>query len=171
MEEYNSLSNNKKYKILFVCLGNICRSAAAEEIMRNRVVHVGLEKEIDLDSAGLSSYHQGDPADSRMRAHAARRGYRITHLSRPVGYHDFFDFDMLIGMDDSNLTGLRNLAPGLPEEQKIYRMTDFCRRIPADHVPDPYYGGDSGFEAVLDILEDACDGLLDFLMQYEKQDI
>ena len=94
-----------------------------------------------------------------------------THLSRPVGYHDFFDFDMLIGMDDSNLTGLRNLAPGLPEEQKIYRMTDFCRRIPADHVPDPYYGGDSGFEAVLDILEDACDGLLDFLMQYEKQDI
>lgn len=158
-------------RILFVCLGNICRSAAAEEIMRNRVVHVGLEKEIDLDSAGLSSYHQGDSADSRMRAHAARRGYRITHLSRPVGYHDFFDFDMLIGMDDSNLTGLRNLAPGLPEEQKIYRMTDFCRRIPADHVPDPYYGGDSGFEAVLDILEDACDGLLDFLMQHEKQDI
>ena len=158
-------------RILFVCLGNICRSAAAEEIMRNRVVHVGLEKEIDLDSAGLSSYHQGDPADSRMRAHAARRGYRITHLSRPVGYHDFFDFDMLIGIDDSNLTGLRNLAPGLPEEQKIYRMTDFCRRIPADHVPDPYYGGDSGFEAVLDILEDACDGLLDFLMQHEKQDI
>lgn len=171
MNRYNSLNINKKYKILFICLGNICRSAAAEEIMRNRVVHVGLEKEIDLDSAGLSSYHQGDPADSRMRAHAARRGYRITHLSRPVGYHDFFDFDMLIGMDDSNLTGLRNLAPGLPEEQKIYRMTDFCRRIPADHVPDPYYGGDSGFEAVLDILEDACDGLLDFLMQYEKQDI
>lgn len=158
-------------RILFVCLGNICRSAAAEEIMRNRVVHAGLEKEIDLDSAGLSSYHQGDPADSRMRAHAARRGYRITHLSRPVGYHDFFDFDMLIGMDDSNLSGLRNLAPGLPEEQKIYRMTDFCRRIPADHVPDPYYGGDSGFETVLDILEDACDGLLDFLMQHEKQDI
>ena len=158
-------------RILFVCLGNICRSAAAEEIMRNRVVHAGLEKEIDLDSAGLSSYHQGDPADSRMRAHAARRGYRITHLSRPVGYHDFFDFDMLIGMDDSNLSGLRDLAPGLPEEQKIYRMTDFCRRIPADHVPDPYYGGDSGFETVLDILEDACDGLLDFLMQYEKQDI
>lgn len=155
-------------KILFVCLGNICRSAAAEEIMRNRVVHAGLEKEIDLDSAGLSSYHQGDPADSRMRAHAARRGYRITHLSRPVGYHDFFDFDMLIGMDDSNLSGLRDLAPGLPEEQKIYRMTDFCRRIPADHVPDPYYGGDSGFETVLDILEDACDGLLDFLTQQEK---
>ncbi len=155
-------------RILFVCLGNICRSAAAEEIMRNRVVHAGLEKEIDLDSAGLSSYHQGDPADSRMRAHAARRGYRITHLSRPVGYHDFFDFDMLIGMDDSNLSGLRDLAPGLPEEQKIYRMTDFCRRIPADHVPDPYYGGDSGFETVLDILEDACDGLLDFLTQQEK---
>ncbi len=168
MEEYNSLSDNKKYKILFVCLGNICRSVAAEEIMRNRVVHAGLEKEIDLDSAGLSSYHQGDPADSRMRAHAARRGYRITHLSRPVGYHDFFDFDMLIGMDDSNLSGLRDLAPGLPEEQKIYRMTDFCRRIPADHVPDPYYGGDSGFETVLDILEDACDGLLDFLTQQEK---
>ena len=168
MNRYNSLNINKKYKILFIFLGNICRSVAAEEIMRNRVVHAGLEKEIDLDSAGLSSYHQGDPADSRMRAHAARRGYRITHLSRPVGYHDFFDFDMLIGMDDSNLSGLRDLAPGLPEEQKIYRMTDFCRRIPADHVPDPYYGGDSGFETVLDILEDACDGLLDFLTQQEK---
>lgn len=157
-------------RILFVCLGNICRSAAAEEIMRHMVKQSGMEHEILLDSAGLSSYHQGDPADSRMRAHAARRGYRITHLSRPVGYHDFFDFDMLVGMDESNLSGLRNLAPGLPEEQKIYRMTDFCRRIPADHVPDPYYGGDSGFETVLDILEDACEGLLDFLKQQEKQD-
>lgn len=157
-------------RILFVCLGNICRSAAAEEIMRHMVKQSGMEHEILLDSAGLSSYHQGDPADSRMRVHAARRGYRITHLSRPVGYHDFFDFDMLVGMDESNLSGLRNLAPGLPEEQKIYRMTDFCRRIPADHVPDPYYGGDSGFETVLDILEDACEGLLDFLKQQEKQD-
>lgn len=157
-------------RILFVCLGNICRSAAAEEIMRHMVKQSGMEHEILLDSAGLSSYHQGDPVDSRMRVHAARRGYRITHLSRPVGYHDFFDFDMLVGMDESNLSGLRNLAPGLPEEQKIYRMTDFCRRIPADHVPDPYYGGDSGFETVLDILEDACEGLLDFLKQQEKQD-
>lgn len=157
-------------RILFVCLGNICRSAAAEEIMRQMVKQSGMEQDILLDSAGLSSYHQGDPADSRMRAHAARRGYRITHLSRPVGYHDFFDFDMLVGMDESNLSGLRNLAPGLPEEQKIYRMTDFCRRIPADHVPDPYYGGDSGFETVLDILEDACAGLLDYLKQQEKQD-
>lgn len=157
-------------RILFVCLGNICRSAAAEEIMRQMVKQSGMEQDILLDSAGLSSYHKGDPADSRMRAHAARRGYRITHLSRPVGYHDFFDFDMLVGMDESNLSGLRNLAPGLPEEQKIYRMTDFCRRIPADHVPDPYYGGDSGFETVLDILEDACEGLLDFLKQQEKQD-
>ena len=150
---------------MFVCLGNICRSPAAEEIMRRLVAEAGLEKDIMLDSAGLIDYHEGEPADGRMRAHAARRGYQITHLSRPVRYDDFFDFDLIVGMDDRNISRLKALAPGLEEERKVVRMTDYCRLKVADHVPDPYYGGASGFENVLDILEDACAGLLDALRE------
>ena len=152
-------------KILFVCLGNICRSPAAEEIMRRLVADAGLDKEIVLDSAGLIDYHEGEPADGRMRIHAARRGYQITHLSRPVRYDDFFDFDLIVGMDDRNISRLKALAPGLDEERKVVRMTDYCRLKVTDHVPDPYYGGASGFENVLDILEDACAGLLDTLRE------
>lgn len=150
-------------KILFVCLGNICRSCAAEEIMRRYVAEAGLEHEIALDSAGLIDYHEGESADARMRAHAARRGYRITHLSRPVKYNDFFDFDLILGMDDRNLSRLKEMAPGLDEENKVRAMASYCRVKVVDYVPDPYYGGDTGFENVLDILEDACAGLLDEL--------
>lgn len=152
-------------KVLFVCLGNICRSPAAEEIMRKLVEDAGLEDSFVLDSAGLIDYHEGEPADGRMRAHAARRGYRLTHLSRPIKYDDFFDFDVIVGMDDRNINKLRAMAPGLEEEQKVVRMTDYCRLKVVDHVPDPYYGGASGFENVLDILEDACAGLLDALRE------
>ena len=148
---------------MFVCLGNICRSPAAETIMRKLVEDAGLEKEFVIDSAGLISYHEGEPADGRMRAHAARRGYRITHLSRPVCYNDFFAFDWIVGMDESNISKLKALAPGVEEEGKVVRMADFCRQKVVDHVPDPYYGGASGFENVLDILEDACAGLLEHL--------
>ena len=132
-------------KILFVCLGNICRSAAAEEIMRVLIKRAGYEKEIEVDSAGISSYHQGDPADIRMRDHARCRGYEILHLSRPVCIDDFYHFDLIIGMDDYNIETLKEKAPN-------------------DHVPDPYYGGSEGFENVLDILEDACSGLLEALL-------
>jgi protein-tyrosine phosphatase len=116
-----------------------------------------------LDSAGLINYHEGEPADARMRAHAARRGYHITHLSRPVRYSDFFDFDLIIGMDDSNIAKLKAMAPGIDEEVKVVRMADYCRNKIVDHVPDPYYGGSEGFENVIDILEDACAGLLEEL--------
>ena len=150
----------EKKRILFVCLGNICRSSSAQTIMQARVDELGLSDNYYIDSAGLISYHQGEPADSRMRAHAARRGYNITHLSRPVTYNDFFDFDMIIGMDDSNISRLKELAPGLDELAKIHRMTDFCVNKMVDHVSDPYYGGASGFENVLDILEDAVEGLI-----------
>lgn len=133
--------------------------------MRKLVEDAGLEDSFVLDSAGLIDYHEGEPADGRMRAHAARRGYRITHLSRPIKYDDFFDFDVIVGMDDRNISKLRAMAPGLEEEQKVVRMTDYCRLKVVDHVPDPYYGGASGFENVLDILEDACAGLLDALRE------
>ena len=133
--------------------------------MRKLVEDAGLEDSFVLDSAGLIDYHEGEPADGRMRAHAVRRGYRLTHLSRPVKYDDFFDFDVIVGMDDRNISKLRAMAPGLEEEQKVVRMTDYCRLKVVDHVPDPYYGGASGFENVLDILEDACAGLLDALRE------
>ena len=147
-------------RILFVCLGNICRSSSAEEIMRTLVKKVGLEHEIEVDSAGILSYHEGELPDSRMRMHASRRGYDLTHRSRPVKTMDFFEFDMLIGMDDRNIQDLTDRSPDLDSLKKIHRMTDFCRTKVVDHVPDPYYGGAQGFENVLDILEDACEGLL-----------
>lgn len=154
------MSNKETKRILFVCLGNICRSCTAEEVMRTILRREGLDKAIEVDSAGLISYHQGEEADPRMRAHAARRGYRITHLSRPVRLADFEDFDLIIGMDDTNISRLHDLAPSLEAEEKIHRMTEYCTHIVADHVPDPYYGGAQGFENVIDILEDACEGLL-----------
>ncbi len=150
-------------KILFICLGNICRSSAAEEIMRTLMRKEGMEGQITVDSAGILSYHEGELPDSRMRMHAARRGYTLTHRSRPVKTKDFYDFDLIVGMDDRNIQDLKDRAPGVDEERKICRMTDFCQQKTADHVPDPYYGGASGFENVLDILEDACAGLLAFL--------
>jgi protein-tyrosine phosphatase len=155
--------NSSKYRILFVCLGNICRSSAAEEVMRTLLHCEGLDRLVEVDSAGILSYHQGELPDSRMRMHAARRGYHLMHRSRPVSTDDFFDFDLILGMDDRNIQDLKDRAPSLEAEQKIRRMTDFCRMKVVDYVPDPYYGGASGFENVLDILEDACQGLLEFI--------
>ena len=148
-------------KILFICLGNICRSPMAEAIMKKFVSDAGLQSEFQLDSAGLISYHEGEDADPRMKNHAYRHGYRLTHISRPVRQSDFDEFDYIIGMDDSNYDKLRRLAPTIEAEGKIHRMTDYCTRHIIDHVPDPYYGGAQGFESVIDILEDACAGLLE----------
>ena len=157
---------NKK-RILFVCLGNICRSSSAEEIMRTYIRREGLEHQIEVDSAGILSYHEGEFPDSRMRMHAARRGYNLTHRSRPVRTDDFYDFDWIIGMDDRNIDDLKDRAPSPETCEKIHRMTEYCTRFThADHVPDPYYGGAEGFEYVLDLLEDACAGLLE---QLEKE--
>ena len=133
-------------KILFVCLGNICRSCTAEEIMRTVLQREGLDREVLVDSAGLINYHQGEQADPRMRAHASRRGYHITHLSRPVCMTDFYDFDLIIGMDDSNISRLHDLAPSLEEESKIHRMTEYCISKVVNHVPDPYYGAHKGLK-------------------------
>lgn len=152
-------------KILFVCLGNICRSCTAEEIMRQQIIKTGKEKEIEVDSAGILNYHQGELPDTRMRMHAARRNYQLTHRSRPITTDDFYDFDLIIAMDEQNVDDLRHRAPSLESEKKIVRMTDYCQKKIVDHVPDPYYGGASGFENVLDILEDACEGLLKVISQ------
>lgn len=150
-------------KILFVCLGNICRSPMTEGVMLRLIQEAGLEKEIKVDSAGTAAYHEGELPDSRMRSHASRRGYQLTHRSRPVTTDDFYDFDLIIGMDDQNINNLYKYAPSVETSQKIHRMTDYCVNMSTDHVPDPYYGGSSGFEYVIDLLEDACAGLLDSL--------
>ncbi len=154
-------------KILFVCLGNICRSPMAETIMQGLIFDRGMNNRFKVDSAGLISYHEGEQADPRMRMHAKRRGYNITHISRPIKEEDFYEFDLIVAMDDSVYDRLIDMAPGLDEEEKVVRMTDYCRTVIADHVPDPYYGGAEGFENVINILEDACEGLLCSLSEHK----
>lgn len=154
----------EKKKILFVCLGNICRSPSAEAVFRHLVEKEGLQDNIEIDSAGITDYHAGHPADARMQEHAVKRDYRLTSISRPVDPDvDFERFDMIIGMDNQNIRDLENLADGGKAVNKIFKMTDFCSGCYYDEVPDPYYGGDEGFELVLDLLEKACKGLLEFL--------
>lgn len=153
-------------RVLFVCLGNICRSPAAEEVARSVASERGLESLFEFDSAGLYGGHAGSLPDSRMRAHAVRRGYHLTHISRPVRRSDFSEFDLIVAMDDSNYSRLRGFAATPEEQSKIVRMADFCRRHPGwDHVPDPYYEGAEGFELVLDLLEDACQALVDYSVE------
>ncbi len=150
-----------KRKILFVCLGNICRSPAAEGVLRAAAERMGLSDKITADSAGTYGGHAGQLPDSRMRAAASRRGYDLTHHARQITEEDFFDFDMIIVMDDMNYESVSRLAPERKYLDKLYRLTEFCSRHPQwSHVPDPYYEGREGFELVLDLLEDGCEGIL-----------
>lgn len=150
-------------KILFVCLGNICRSSAAEEVMRQKLIQRGLSDKIEVDSAGLIDYHEGELSDYRMRHHAKMRGYNLTHRSRPICRSDYRLFDLIIGMDDNNIRGLQRGASNESEKEKIHKMTEYFVEYQTNSVPDPYYGGDSDFEYVLDLLEDACEGLIEAL--------
>lgn len=144
--------------VLFVCLGNICRSPMAEGIFLKILEREHALDRFVVDSAGLMGYHEGELADSRMRFHASKRGYQLTHRSRPIKKADMDRFDLIVGMDDQNIRGLKQLASNKDQLEKIHRMTDFCTKHDANHVPDPYYGGDQGFEHVIDLLEDACEG-------------
>ena len=155
----------RKIRLLFVCLGNICRSPSAEAVMKKLVKEAGLKDRYFIDSAGIIGYHEGEPADTRMRRHAIKRGYVLDSISRPIRPWDFQDFDLIIGMDDRNVADLKRQAPDLESVAKIHQMTEFSRDKRCDYVPDPYYGGASGFELVLDMLEDACQGLLDYCEQ------
>lgn len=153
-----------KQRILFVCLGNICRSPAAEAMMQMLVERNGLTDRVVLDSAGTYGGHSGERSDVRMRRAAAARGIDITHRARQVREEDFERFDMIIAMDDNNYEALFRLAPDREAQQKIYRFREFLRHNPNwSYIPDPYYEGHEGFELVLDLLEDGCSTLLENL--------
>ncbi|MBR5464799.1 MAG: low molecular weight phosphotyrosine protein phosphatase [Alistipes sp.] len=152
-----------KQKILFVCLGNICRSPAAEGIMRDLVIRRGLTEQIEIDSAGTYAGHTGELADPRMRRAASARGIELTHSARQIREADFERFDRIIVMDDYNYEDVHRLAPSRELAQKIYRMREFFHSSRYSYVPDPYYEGREGFEIVLDLLEEGCRNLLDEL--------
>ncbi|CAL9048747.1 uncharacterized protein LOC135608086 [Musa acuminata AAA Group] len=167
-----SMAETKPFSVLFVCLGNICRSPAAEAVFTDSVRKRGAESKFKIDSAGTIGYHEGDPADSRMRSAAKRRGIEVTSISRPLRPSDFREFDLILAMDMQNREDIMSayerwrFKEPLPEDapKKIKLMCSYCKKHSEAEVPDPYYGGPQGFEKVLDLLEDACGSLLDSIM-------
>jgi protein-tyrosine phosphatase len=154
-------------RILFVCLGNICRSPTAEGVMRDLVQQAGLEGRIELDSAGTGAWHVGSPPDERATQTARAQGIVLEGAARKVAPRDFQDFDLILAMDGSNLAELRRLAPDEQARSRLRLLREFDPASadqdpthPLD-VPDPYYGGPGGFEQVLDLVRAACVGLLE----------
>lgn len=157
--------HRKPYRVLFVCMGNICRSPAAEIVFRKLVEGENLDDRIRIDSAGTIGYHAGNPPDHRMSATLESRGYEITGTSRRIKRSDLEDFDLILVADNDNLQDVNHLDAENRHRHKIKLLTEFCVEKSASHVPDPYYGGSSGFEEVADLVEDACTGLLDHLQK------
>ncbi|MBJ7328717.1 MAG: low molecular weight phosphotyrosine protein phosphatase [Solirubrobacteraceae bacterium] len=149
-------------RILFVCLGNICRSPTAEGVMRHLVAEEGLADQFELDSAGTGAWHVGNPPDARATEAARRRGIVLTGAARQVSPVDFYDFDLILAMDRANLRDLRAIRPDdATAELKLLREYDEDSVGGGDlDVPDPYYGGEDGFEDVLDIVDAGCRGML-----------
>ncbi|NQZ01586.1 MAG: low molecular weight phosphotyrosine protein phosphatase [Bdellovibrionales bacterium] len=147
-------------KVLFVCLGNICRSPAAEGIFINMVQSEGLQDSFQIDSAGTGAWHEGEPADGRMREHAKQRGYELPSIARQFKTSDFKEFDYILTMDNMNFEDVIALADNQQEKDKVRKMVSFCKVHDVPGVPDPYHGGDDGFRLVMDILEDGCSELL-----------
>ncbi len=159
----------KKRRILFVCLGNICRSPAAEGVMKALVEEMGDADDWVIDSAGTGGWHVGQQPDRRMLAHARQRGLNLNHRCRKVRATDFEDFDLIIGMDAQNCQDLRRLAPTLEDARKVQPMSRWLDpRMGYDYVPDPYYEGSEGFELVLDLLQDGCQRLYNDLKKDDR---
>ena len=152
-------------KLLFVCLGNICRSPAAEAIMNKMIEAEDLMDQIICDSAGTSLYHSGQPADPRMKKYAKTKGYNITSISRPFETEDFNQFDWIITMDNSNYENLISLAKKAEHGKKVLKISNFCKIKNCDFIPDPYYKEDQGFLNVISLLEDSCSHLLKYLLK------
>ncbi|MBE9034829.1 low molecular weight protein-tyrosine-phosphatase [aff. Roholtiella sp. LEGE 12411] len=152
------------YKLLFVCLGNICRSPSAENIMNHLIEQAGLSDRIFCDSAGTSSYHIGSPPDQRMSAAAAKKLLiKLRGRARQFKKSDFQDFDLILAMDRENYQDILSLDQTGQYHHKVRLMCDFCSRHTLKEVPDPYYGGLEGFNQVIDLLVDACEGLLTYV--------
>ncbi len=150
-------------RVLFVCMGNICRSPTAQGVAERLVASRALQALVEVDSAGTHAYHVGEPPDARARAAAARRGIDLSRQrARRVGHEDFERFDYILAMDEQNLRALQAAAPG-HALGKIRKMMEFSSLGVTDDVPDPYYGGSHGFEQVLDLLDNAMVGFLDQL--------
>jgi len=139
-------------------MGNICRSPTAEGIFRKFVSNAGRDSQFSIDSAGTIGYHAGEQADRRMRAAAAGRGYELNSLARRIEPADFDRFDWIVTMDEDNFRDVSRMNPG--SRAAVVRMCDYCVVHDVAEVPDPYYGGEEGFQTVIDILEDACENLL-----------
>ncbi len=148
------------FRVLFVCMGNICRSPTAHGVLRHKLRQHPLGPRVQVDSAGTHNYHPGEAPDPRSRRHAQRRGYELSDLrARPIAAADFHQADLVLVMDDDNLEACLERCPS-HLRHKLGRLTDYCRAHRSTAVPDPYYGEGEGFERVLDLVEDACDGLL-----------
>lgn len=163
------MSQEESYCILFVCMGNICRSPAGENVMRKVIEAEGLAKKLRLDSAGTISLHTGDPPDVRMCRSLNQRGYATRGQARQVKPEDFHNFDLILAMDEDNLNYLRDLEARIESARAHGQLfCDFCRQHDEREVPDPYYGGAEGFEQVIDLLEDGCQGIVE---QWQKNQL
>ena len=148
-------------KVLFVCMGNICRSPVAEGVFRHMLEGVGLTEKVYVDSAGTHSYHIGAPPDPRTQTTAQRRGVNLRSLrARQVTVSDFAEFDYVLAMDRDNYAHLLELCQNVELQQRIRLFLDFAPDLPEREVPDPYYGGPTGFDRVMDLVEEAAQGLL-----------
>jgi len=156
-------------RVLFICLGNICRSPAAEGVFLHLLEREGLQQGFEVDSAGTGSWHVGNRADPRMRSAASRRGIHLPSRARQLEPDDLTRFDHILAMDEDNLSAIASLARRHAVSARIAPITSHCRRHRAREVPDPYYGGPEGFDQVLDLLEDACEGLLEDLLEQRRQ--
>ncbi len=158
-------------KLLFVCLGNICRSPAAENIMNHLAAKARIDPAIECDSAGTANFHEGSPPDRRMQAAATKKNISMTGSARQFTKADFTAFDLILAMDRENYQNILDLDPHKQYRDKVRLMCDFATKHPDQEVPDPYYGGAEGFDYVIDLLTDACSGLLTKLESTDLKNI
>ena len=150
----------KNFAVLFVCMGNICRSPTAHGVFKRKLMDAGIAHQVKVDSAGTHNYHPGSPPDARSQIHAEKRGYDLSDLrARQITDNDFVDYDLILVMDWDNLALVQDECPS-EHLTKVRRLTEFCLVHDTPVVPDPYYGGTQAFDEVLDLVEDACEGLL-----------